>query len=237
EGDAGLEGYIPDLMDLLEKKTGMQFQLNVVPDGLYGSKGSNGVWNGMIGQVVSGRAQIAAAPITVSDKRKEVIDFSEPFMEFNMRLVVLKGHEEGIETVADLAARPDIQLGVVHHGITESFFDGKSSTDTDYKKLWDNMKKPENQLSTISDGVQRIRSDKGKFATFMEANTAKWWVSRDGCDLVAIDLGIVEKKQYALAAKKGSSLLATLNPALKELKDEGELERLSKKWWDDNSEC
>ncbi len=35
---------------------------------------------GMIGEIVSRKADMAIAPLTISQKRMEVVDFSKPFM-------------------------------------------------------------------------------------------------------------------------------------------------------------
>ena len=180
--------------------------------------------------------KIAAAPITVSDERKQVLEFTDSFMEFKLTLVMKKGTEDGIDSVKALAARDDLNYGAVKDGITESFFEGKS--DTDYSTMWNVMKKAENRMDTISAGVKRIESSEGKYAMVMESSTADWWVAKEPCDLVKVDLGIEAGHKYALAAKKGDTALVTrLSNALKQLKDEGELEKLTRKWWKENSEC
>ena len=56
EGKGGvLEGYIPDMMKQLGEKMNVQFELQLVKDGHYGSKDEDdGSWDGMIGEVVDG---------------------------------------------------------------------------------------------------------------------------------------------------------------------------------------
>lgn len=39
----------------------------------------------MIGDIVSRRADMAIAPLTISQKRMEVVDFSKPFMNLGER--------------------------------------------------------------------------------------------------------------------------------------------------------
>lgn len=36
--------------------------------------------SGMVGEIVSRKADMAIAPLTISQKRMEVVDFSKPFM-------------------------------------------------------------------------------------------------------------------------------------------------------------
>lgn len=57
-------------------------------------------WQGMLGAVVSGRADVAFSGISITDKRKEAMDFSVPYLENSWNLVSLK--ERNIR-FADLA--------------------------------------------------------------------------------------------------------------------------------------
>lgn len=42
----------------------------------------------MVGEVVSGLADMAIAPLTISQKRMEVVDFSKPFMNLGISIMV-----------------------------------------------------------------------------------------------------------------------------------------------------
>ena len=79
EGNACFEGYAIDLIKELSKILGFQYRIKLSDDGRYGMQ-SNGTWHGMIGEVVDGRADLAVADLTITSKRREVVDFSYPFM-------------------------------------------------------------------------------------------------------------------------------------------------------------
>ena len=66
-----------------------------VEDGFYGTK-KNGTWNGMVGDILKGKAEIAIAGLTITQQRSTVIDFSEPFMLIDLGIVISK-HTETIE--------------------------------------------------------------------------------------------------------------------------------------------
>ncbi|XP_057341527.1 uncharacterized protein LOC130678393 [Microplitis mediator] len=73
-------GFTIDLLSLIARELNFRFDLYVAPDGLFGRKnGLNGTWNGVIGELLHGRAQLAFAPISVSARRAEVIDFTIPY--------------------------------------------------------------------------------------------------------------------------------------------------------------
>lgn len=46
-------------------------------------------WQGMLGAVVGGKADVAFSGISITDKRKAVMDFSQPYMENSWNLVSL----------------------------------------------------------------------------------------------------------------------------------------------------
>ena len=43
---------------------------------------------GMVGEIVSRTADLAIAPLTISQKRMEVVDFSKPFMNLGISIMV-----------------------------------------------------------------------------------------------------------------------------------------------------
>ena len=80
EGNACFKGYAIDLLKELSKILGFEYRIKLSDDRRYGSKSINGTWNGMIGEVADGRADLAVADLTITSKREEAVDFSYPFM-------------------------------------------------------------------------------------------------------------------------------------------------------------
>lgn len=58
EGNAKFEGFIPELLERISDKLSLDYDLVKVPDGKYGQEQRTGVWNGMIGQVVTQVRQV-----------------------------------------------------------------------------------------------------------------------------------------------------------------------------------
>ncbi|MCX5818783.1 MAG: transporter substrate-binding domain-containing protein [Deltaproteobacteria bacterium] len=59
-------------------------------------------WQGMLGAVISGQADVAFSGISITEKRKEKMDFSEPYMDNTWNLVSLKKRNIRIKDLADL---------------------------------------------------------------------------------------------------------------------------------------
>ncbi|XP_043918383.1 glutamate receptor 2 isoform X2 [Protopterus annectens] len=91
EGNDRYEGYCVDLASEIAKHCGFKYKLTIVADGKYGARDSTTkIWNGMVGELVYGKADIAIAPLTITLVREEVIDFSKPFMSLGISIMIKK---------------------------------------------------------------------------------------------------------------------------------------------------
>ncbi|MBN1664365.1 MAG: transporter substrate-binding domain-containing protein [Deltaproteobacteria bacterium] len=59
-------------------------------------------WQGMLGAVIGKQADVAFSAISITDKRKEVMDFSKPYMDNTWNLVSLKSKNIVIKDLAEL---------------------------------------------------------------------------------------------------------------------------------------
>ncbi|KAI3351880.1 hypothetical protein L3Q82_020712, partial [Scortum barcoo] len=91
DGNDRYEGYCVDLASEIAKHVGIKYKLSIVMDGKYGARDpETKTWNGMVGELVYGRADIAVAPLTITLVREEVIDFSKPFMSLGISIMIKK---------------------------------------------------------------------------------------------------------------------------------------------------
>uniref|UniRef100_A0A087X604 Glutamate receptor, ionotropic, AMPA 1a n=1 Tax=Poecilia formosa TaxID=48698 RepID=A0A087X604_POEFO len=90
-GNDKYEGYIVELAAEIAKHVGYQYKLKIVSDGKYGAKDpETQKWNGMVGELVYDKADLAVAPLTITLVREEVIDFSKPFMSLGISIMIKK---------------------------------------------------------------------------------------------------------------------------------------------------
>lgn len=89
-----LQGYCIDLLEKLSQMNGFEYSVYIVDDGNYGSPQSDGTWNGMIGDLISGNADIAVAPLTITYERESVADFTKPFMTLGVSILYRKPLKE-----------------------------------------------------------------------------------------------------------------------------------------------
>ncbi|XP_036443846.1 glutamate receptor 1b isoform X2 [Colossoma macropomum] len=90
-GNDKYEGYCVELAAEIAKHVGYSYRLELVGDGKYGTRDpETKMWNGMVGELVYGKADVAVAPLTITLVREEVIDFSKPFMSLGISIMIKK---------------------------------------------------------------------------------------------------------------------------------------------------
>ncbi|XP_010900147.1 probable glutamate receptor isoform X2 [Esox lucius] len=85
-----LEGYCMDLLSELAKKLGFEYNVHLVKDGSYGRQDESGAWNGMVGEVVRGEADLAIAPLTLTAAREKAVGMTKPFMQTGISILLRK---------------------------------------------------------------------------------------------------------------------------------------------------
>ena len=64
---------------------------------------SSGQWNGIIGELMRNEADMAIAPLTISSARESVVDFSKPFMNIGISIMIKKPIKEVSFTLITIA--------------------------------------------------------------------------------------------------------------------------------------
>ncbi|ESO84129.1 hypothetical protein LOTGIDRAFT_108357 [Lottia gigantea] len=88
-------GYCMDMLDEISKIVNFTLTIHLSTDGLFGSfERHNGTkqrhWNGMIGELLSNKADLIVAPLTINPERAKVIDFTKPFKYQGLTILVKK---------------------------------------------------------------------------------------------------------------------------------------------------
>ncbi|MEQ2215647.1 Glutamate receptor ionotropic, NMDA 2D, partial [Xenoophorus captivus] len=85
------KGFCIDVLKRLAKIVGFTYDLYLVTNGRHG-KNIDGEWNGMVGEVVSNRADMAIGSLTINEERSEVVEFSVPFVETGISVMVSRSN-------------------------------------------------------------------------------------------------------------------------------------------------
>ncbi|KRY38169.1 Glutamate receptor ionotropic, kainate 3 [Trichinella spiralis] len=89
-GNDRYEGFCIDLLERIAEMNKFNFTIHEVKDKSYGTPDANGRWNGIIGELINGDADVAVASLTINFVRSEVIDFSVPYMHLGISILFKK---------------------------------------------------------------------------------------------------------------------------------------------------
>lgn len=170
-------------------------------------------FNSLIASIGS-RLDCAIAGMTVTDERKESVDFSDNYYEAVQYVIVPK--DSDIKTMEDLEGKTiGCQIGTTGDFLIE---DIEGATAQEYDTA------PMAVQDLVAGRVDCVIIDK---------NPAEEFVSQYPDDLAALpgtDFGF-ETEYYAIAMPKGdSALVDAVNQALQELKDDGTYDELVKQY-------
>ncbi|RCN44481.1 Ligand-gated ion channel, partial [Ancylostoma caninum] len=89
-GKVTYEGFCVDLLDRLASSLHISYEISIVKDSKYGEPVSANAseWDGMIGEILRGEADMAVGPITVTARRLEVVDFTDPFLQLGISMLM-----------------------------------------------------------------------------------------------------------------------------------------------------
>ncbi|KAG7481486.1 hypothetical protein MATL_G00067210 [Megalops atlanticus] len=96
------QGFSIDVLDALANYLGFKYEIYVAPDHKYGSQQPDGVWNGLIGELVFKRADVGLSALTITPERESVVDFTTRYMDYSVG-VLLRKAERTVDMFACLA--------------------------------------------------------------------------------------------------------------------------------------
>ena len=165
-------------------------------------------FDSIIPAVISGKADLAAAGITVTEDRKKIVDFSIPYVKTG--IVVISKRSNPFTGVEQLKGK---LIGVQAGTTSETYV---------LKQLGQEPVRTRSPDEAVAD----LKSGRNDFV-IADADPAKNIV-KDEPDLQAS--GLITSEEYAIAVRKGQpELLAAINATITELKANGRLA----KWIED----
>ena len=199
-------GFDVDLMDLVAKKLGLEQKIFDTP--------FEGIESGQA--MSTGKCDIAAAGMTITDARAKVMDFSDPYFDATQALLVKKG--SGIASLEDLSGKSlAVQVGTTG----QIYAKDNAPDDVEIRDFED--------LALLVTAVKNGQVDAG-----INDNTVLYDYVADNPDTeVATEFDTGE--QYGFAVEKGGNdeLLSTVNEVLAEAKKDGTYDDLYKKYFGD----
>jgi polar amino acid transport system substrate-binding protein len=200
-------GFDVALVDLVAKKLGVTQQIVDTPfEGIKSGQDLN-----------TGKCDLAAAGMTITDERKKVLNFSDPYFDATQALVALAG--KPYRTLADLNGK---RLGVQGETTGEAYVreqvkkDGLTVEVVSYKDLGSE------QQALTTGQIEAAVGDLPVWNEYDKKNPGK----------VTIPTGFDTGEQYGFALKKDGDpdLLKTVNEVLAAAKSDGTYDQIYTQW-------
>ena len=165
-----------------------------------------------IPSVMSGKADFAMSGMTVTEDRKQNVDFTHTYQTAIQSVIV--SPDSGIKTIDDLKGK---KIGVIE-GYTGDLYATEDFGEENILRYHKN-----------TDGFQGLKS--GRIDAFIiDDQVAKALVVEDGGKYEILDSAYA-LEEYAIAVKKGNAeVLNMLNDGIDELKSNGELQKIIDKY-------
>ncbi|XP_008198458.1 glutamate receptor ionotropic, kainate 3 isoform X2 [Tribolium castaneum] len=102
-GNSRYEGFSMDLIDAIAGILGFKYEFRLAKDGKYGNYDpETKSWNGLIKDLLDRKADLAICDLTITHQRREVVDFSMPFMRLGISILYKKAEEKDVNIFAFL---------------------------------------------------------------------------------------------------------------------------------------
>ena len=199
DGDA-IVGIDAEIAKAIADELGMELEIEDI------------AFDSIIPEIVSGKADMGLAGMTVTEDRMQSVDFSDTYAKASQKIIVTEDSE--IASPDDLAGKiVGVQLGTTGD-IYVSDLEADGTTVERYNKGFE--------------AVQAL--SQGKIdAVVIDGEPAKTFVAETE-GLKILDESFTDE-EYAIAVKKGNTeLLEKINGALKTLKDNGTLDEIVAKY-------
>ncbi|KAA0890275.1 glutamine ABC transporter substrate-binding protein GlnH [Pusillimonas sp. ANT_WB101] len=204
--DGKYTGFDIDLWDAIAKEAGLKYKLQPMD------------FNGIIPGLQTGNIDAALAGITIRDDRKKVIDFSDPYYESGLAILVNNATND-IKTAKDLEGKTvAVKIGTA----TVDYL--KENVPQAKLKLFPNIDNAFLELATN-------RVD----AVVHDTPNVQYYANTGGKGRVKVVGALKSGDYYGIAFPKGSDLVPTVNKALKALHDNGKYDELYTKWFGDKA--
>ena len=197
--DKTVSGFDIDVLKAIAEKAGLKLRFINTP------------WEGLFNQLASGDRDILVSAITITDERKKVMDFSDPYFEAAQLIAVpVKSTVTKMEDLKKL--KIGVQTGTTGDEIVGNLV-GKSNS---------NIKRFEGTPLAIKElengGVDAVVADNGVITNFQKNNASAFKVVTDAS---------FKKEHYGIAVKTGNvELLKKINQGLAAIKADGTYDKI-----------
>lgn len=206
EGSNEFTGFDIDLIRAIGKQMGYKVEVQ------------NMGFDALIPALNSGNIDVAIAGMSITEERKKVVAFSDPYYTSGLIIMVDKNNND-IKSLEDLEGkRIACQIGTTGEKKSRSVA-GATVT----------------AFNTQSEASMELKNG-GADAVINDAPVVDYYLQQGGAEVAKTVGEKMEAEDYGIAVKKeNAELVAGINKAMAELKANGEFDKIYKKWFGDKN--
>ena len=176
-------------------------------------------WSSKEAELKSGRVNVLWNGLDITDKRKENMLFSNPYMD-NRQIIFVKKGATGITDEQSLAGKA---VGTQSASTAEEYIDGSDFFKTKVKEV----KKYSDFVSAFMD-LENGRID----AVIGDEIVGRYYMSKHPDSIDAVDVAVGPVSQFGIAfAKDNQKLRDDVQKVLDEMVKDGTVAKISEKWF------
>lgn len=187
------------------------------------------------------KADFALADFIIKEDRKQFIDYTVPYLESSLAIVIHREHAQNMKTFEDLAnyqaqsnKSVQISVGFLRSGVINSTL---SETKDSIGQAFYQMGMVDNGTSLTRsnyEGGKKASNPATRLAYITTTLTAESLINSysHNCNLTMLaDNRNLVRYEYAIALQKDSPWKEPIDRAITELKQDGTLQKLKDKYW------
>jgi polar amino acid transport system substrate-binding protein len=193
-------GFDIELMRAVAAKAGIEVKIVNTP------------WEGIFNTLAQGDRDLLISAITITDERRQTVDFSTPYFDAH-QLIVVKENSK-VAKFDDLKKlKVGVQTGTTGDEVVSKLL-GKTSTSV---RRFESTPLALKELE--SGGVDAVVADNGVVVNYVTNN--------QGAKFKMVNDAAFQPEQYGIAVRKGNAeLLGRINKAIADLKADGSYDKL-----------
>ena len=200
-------GFDMDIINEVAERAGFEVNLTTME------------FAGIIPAVQTGSQEIAIAGTTITEERSEIVDFSDPYYDSGLKIIV-RADNDDVETIEDLA---DLSIATRIGSTSYDFLKEELGEDADIT--------PYPAMSDMYMALLGRNVD----AVFYDAPNVSYFAQTRGEGRTKVVGPLYEGQQYGIVFHKGSQWVEPTNEALAEMKEDGTYDEIYSKWFGETS--
>ena len=208
KGDDGqITGFDIDLAKEATKRLGREVEFKAID------------WSSKEAELKSGRVDVLWNGLDITEKRKENMLFSEPYMD-NRQIIFVKKGDSSVTDEKSLAGKT---IGTQSASTSEEYMDANDFFKKDVKEV----KKYSDFVSAFMD-LENGRLD----AVVGDEIVGRYYMSKHADKLDAVDVAVGPVSTFGIGfAKENQALRDEVQKVLDEMKADGTMAKISEKWF------